>query len=155
MWKANGSRRMKRLNGLSAYIQGAAVRWALTLVWTAIAAVLMVSPGNNGSTVDDVSNLFGGTELTDAIGHVIITAILAVFWCWTINLYTISTKTTRSILIGGIVWSFGAELSQYFVPERGTSLLDLAANILGVLIGIAAWRQLHSWILSLEQRLVK
>jgi len=34
------------------------------------------------------------------------------------------------------------ELSQFFVPGRGTSLLDLGANILGVLIGLAGYRLL-------------
>jgi len=32
------------------------------------------------------------------------------------------------------------ELSQFFVPERGTSLLDLGANILGVVIGLVVYR---------------
>lgn len=91
-----------------------------------------------------VSHLFGGTETTDAIGHVIINAILAFLWCWTISLYTTTQKTTRLILIGGIVWYFVGELSQFFVPERGTSLLDLGANIFGVLIGLTAYRLLIS-----------
>jgi VanZ family protein len=151
MWKASGLRRVKRLSGLSAYIRSAPVRWVLTLAWTAVAGSLMVSPGNNGSTVDDISNLFGGTEITDAIGHIIITTILALLWCWTISLYTSAPRTTRLILVGGIVWSFGAELSQHFVPERGISLLDLSANLLGVLIGIAAYRLL---IAVLQYRVV-
>jgi proline iminopeptidase len=46
------------------------------------------------------------------------------------------------ILVGGIVWGFGAELSQHYVPQRGASLFDLGANILGVLIGLAAYRLL-------------
>jgi hypothetical protein len=142
MWKANGLRRAKRLNGLSAYIQGAAVRWALTLTWSAITASLMLSPSGNGTIVSFISKLFGGTDTTDAMGHVIITSILALLWCWTISLYATATQTTRLILIGGIVWGFGAELSQHFVPQRGASLFDLGANILGVLIGLAAYRLL-------------
>ncbi len=141
MWKAeNGLHKIKRLNRLFTYSQGAIVRWTLTLTWTAIAVSLMLSPSGNGTTVSSVSKLFGGTETTDAIGHVIINAILAFLWCWAISLYASATKTTRLILIGGIIWCFVAELSQYFVPERGTSLLDLGANIFGVLIGLAGYR---------------
>ena len=142
MWKANGLHKMKRLNGLSGYVQSAVIRWMLTLIWTALTAKLMLSPSGDGTTVSWVSKLSGGTEITDAIGHVIINAILAFLWCWTISLYASTAKTTRLILIGGIVWCFVGELSQVFVPGRGTSLLDLAANILGVLIGLMAYRLL-------------
>ncbi len=142
MWKANGLHKVKRSNGLPVYVQRAVVRWTLTLVWTIIAASLMLSPGNKGGTVSQISHAFGGTQITDAIGHVIINAILAFLWSWTISLYASGAKTTRLILIGGIIWCFGAELSQFFVPERGTSLLDLGANILGVMIGLMAYRSL-------------
>jgi hypothetical protein len=143
MWKAeNGLHKMKRLKELFTYFQSAIIRWTLTLIWSAIAVSLMLSPSGDGTTVSGVSKLFGGTETTDAVGHVIINVILALLWCWTISLYASTAKMTRLILIGGIVWCFGAELTQYFVPERGASLLDLAANILGVLIGLIGYRWL-------------
>ena len=140
MWKANDLRKVKRLNRLSVVVQSAVIRWTLTLIWTAITAKLMLSPSGDGTTVSGVSKLFGGTESTDAIGHVIINAILAFLWCWTLSLYASTQKTTRLILIGGLIWCFVGELSQFFVPGRGTSLLDLGANILGVLIGLLAYR---------------
>ncbi len=145
MWKAeNGLHKMKRLNRLFTYSQSAIVRWTLSLTWTTIAVSLMLSPSGDGTTVSGVSKLFGGTETTDAIGHVIINMILAFLWCWTISLYASAPKTTRLILVGGIIWCFVAELTQHFVPERGVSLLDLAANILGVLIGLIAYRWLSA-----------
>jgi len=118
------------------------VRWTLTLVWTALATRLMLSPSGDGTTVSFVSKLFGGTQETDAIGHVIINVILAVLWCWTLSLYLSPAKTTRLLLIGGLIWCSGAELTQHFVPNRGASLLDLGANILGVLIGLVAFRMI-------------
>jgi VanZ family protein len=143
MWKVtNGLRKMKRLNGLSVVVQSPVVRWTLTLIWTALTAKLMLSPSGDGTTVSGVSKLFGGTDITDAIGHVGLFAILALLWCWTISLYASTQKTTRLILVGGLVWCFVGELSQFFVPGRGTSLLDLGANILGVVIGLAAYRML-------------
>jgi VanZ family protein len=58
------------------------------------------------------------------------------------GLYTTIAKTTRIVLFGGIIWCFGAELTQLFIPERGTSLIDLVANIIGVLIGLIIFRLL-------------
>lgn len=142
MWKANSLRKVKHLNGLSVVVQSAVVRWTLTLIWTIITATLMLSPSGDGTTVSWVANLFGNTEMSNATGHFIINAALAFLWCWTLSLYATTQKTIRLILIGGVVWSFGAELSQHFVPERGTSLLDLVANILGVVIGLAIYRVL-------------
>jgi VanZ family protein len=127
---------------LSSFLQNSVVRWILTITWTILTLYLTLSPSGDGTTVTWVSRLFGGTETTDAIGHVIINAILAFLWCWTISLYSTRQKTAQLILIGGIVWCFVAELSQFFVPSRGASLLDLAANMLGVLIGLAIYGQL-------------
>lgn len=135
------------MNRLSVYLQHAAIRWTFTLAWTILAASLMLSPGGDGTTVTSVSKLFGGTETTDAIGHVIINAILALLWCWTISLYTAPATTARVILVGGLVWCVGAELTQFVVPERGTTLLDLGANILGVLIGLGGY-----WMLTRTAR---
>jgi len=101
----------------------------------------MLSPSGDGTTVSWVSKLFGGTETTDAVGHVIINVILALLWCWAISLYATIAKTIIIVLIGGMFWCFSAELVQSFVPNRGSSLLDLAANILGILIGLFIYRQ--------------
>ena len=128
------------LHRLSRYLQSPTVRWALTLAWTALAMKLMLSPSGDGTAVSWVSQLFGGTETTDAVGHIIINVILAWLWCWTISLYATPLKTTRIVLIGGITWCFGAELSQFFVPERGASLLDLMQTLL------VSW--LDSWCIN-------
>ncbi len=133
------------MNRLYAVFQSEVVRWALTLTWTAIAASLMLSPSGDGTTVSWISKLFGGTETTDAIGHVIINTILTFLWSWTLSLYVSPIKTTRTILVGGIIWCCGAESLQYFVPERGTSLLDLTANFLGVFMGLAIYRALDRY----------
>ncbi|WP_119071455.1 VanZ family protein [Aggregatilinea lenta] len=134
-----------RRQQILAYFQNPLLRWALTLTWTAIAASLMLSPSGDGTTVTWVSKLFGGTETTDAIGHVIINTILAFLWCWTLSLYSGTGKTTRLVLFGGFIWCCGAESLQYFVPERGTSLLDLSANFLGVFVGLAIYRALDRY----------
>ncbi|WP_162909592.1 VanZ family protein [Aggregatilinea lenta] len=133
---------MQRLNRLSRFATNPLICWALTLTWTAVAASLMLSPSGEGTTVTWVSSLFGGTEITDAIGHVIINTILGFLWSWTLSLYTSPTRATRLVLSGGLIWCCGAEGSQYFVPGRGTSLLDLSANLLGVSLGVLLMRRL-------------
>jgi VanZ family protein len=139
------------LNRLSPYLYGAVIQWTLTLIWTALTVKLMLSPSGDGTTVSWVSKLFGGTETTDAIGHIIINAILAFLWCWTISLYTSTAKMSRIILIGGIIWCFGAELSQFLVPNRGASLIDLGANIVGVLIGLIIFRLILAFSMKQHQ----
>jgi glycopeptide antibiotics resistance protein len=139
-----------RLSRLSFVPHTVLFRWALTLAWTAIDASIMLSPGNSGTTVSWLSKSFGGTEITDAVGHIIINTLLALLWCWTLHSYFSDNRTTRLILAGGIVWCVGAELLQYFVPERGVSLLDIGANVLGIFIGLTAYRWLTAF---LEKRL--
>jgi VanZ family protein len=135
---------------LPIYLQIAVVRWIITLTWTAITMKLMFSLSGDGTTVSRVSRLFGGTDITDVVGHVVINAILALLWCWTISLYTTIAKTTRIVLISGIIWCFGAELTQFFIPERGTSLIDVVANVIGVIIGLMIFRLML--VFSIKQR---
>lgn len=127
---------------LLTYFQKPLFRWALALTWTIIALSLMLSPAGDGTTVSEVSESFGGTEITDAMGHVILNTVLALLWCWTISLYIPKARTIRLLSIAGPLWGFGTELSQHFVPGRGTSLLDLTANTLGIVIGLAVYRWL-------------
>lgn len=141
MWKTGEKLHDQHpLSRLAQIVEHPLVRWALTLAWTLIAASLMLSPSGDGTTVSSVSKVFGGTETSDAVGHVLINIVLAFLWCWTVSVYLSPALTLRVILIGGMVWCFGAELTQHFVPERGTSLLDLGANLLGVSVGLIAFR---------------
>jgi len=40
------------------------------------------------------------------------------------------------------------EAGQYFIPSRSFSLLDMAANLIGLLLGLAACTWLHRYLLS-------
>lgn len=118
-------------------------RWLFTLLWTVITIPLMLSPSGEGTSVSWIAKLFGNTEASNAVGHVIVNAILAFLWYWTINMYLCDTKTMWIILISGIIWGIIGEMAQVFVPARGPSLLDLGMNILGVLIGVFIYH--FSW----------
>jgi VanZ family protein len=134
------------LKEVSSYFQHVTVRWMLTLTWTAIDMILMLSPGSKGSVAGETSGLFGGTDITDAIGHVILKAILVLLWCWMLSHYTSLENFIRWVAIGGLTWAVVAELAQFFVPDRGVSVLDLAANILGVLIGLKIYYLGLVWV---------
>ena len=56
-----------------------------------------------------------------------------------------SFKTKRVLLICGacLLFSAVAEWQQSVVPGRVASLVDLRANALGVLIGVAVWEVLR------------
>lgn len=110
----------------------ALIRWALALGWTALTCGLMLLPGPKGSPVDNVSRFFGGTELTDAIGHVIIFATLALLWQWTLRVHIASDRALRAGLLVALLLGVFTEIGQSFVPNRGANLWDLLANIGGV-----------------------
>ena len=109
------------------------VRWSATLAWTAFTVALMSRPSNVG-IVHDLSLFFGGTELTDAAGHVVLFGTLAALWYWTL---TGRLKRQRALLLAtgiGVAVGIATEFAQYFVPERGVALIDILADCLGPLI---------------------
>src|SRR5690606_35740104 len=55
------------------------LRWAAAVGWTVLVVALTLLPGSS-RVVHDTSAWFGGTELTDAIGHFLLFLVLAVAW---------------------------------------------------------------------------
>jgi len=115
------------------YLERPAVAWLMALLWASLVFYLLLMPGDN-AIVSDTSHAFGGTALTDALGHVIL------FGVWTGLVYGVFVfylprkkafyATLGTILILGTC----IELAQYLVPERGVAVLDLSANWLGALL---------------------
>lgn len=122
--------------------QSAGFRWALTTLWSLLTVVLFLTPSGDGTPVTFVSQLFGGTTITDAIGHVIINGVLALFWFWTSSLYL--EKPVKLIFGIGIVWAIISELLQLYIPGRGGSLLDMGANASGIIVGIWLYSKLST-----------
>jgi VanZ family protein len=115
------------------------MRWPLALSWTAFVLFLMLAPGDNRQ-VDGLSKSAGGSDLTDALGHVVIFFILTVLWQWALS----GRSPSRHALLGAALVAFGlgvgTEVAQTFVAGRGASWLDFSANGLGVLAAIG-WRR--------------
>lgn len=108
--------------------------WMLWLGWTLLLCFLMLSPSDG--TVHTVSSWFGGTEITDAIGHVILVSVDCVLFYGVLVRY-LSAK--NSLIVAGIVtlvFAIMLELAQTFIPSRGASLIDIIAAFVGVGCGL-------------------
>jgi hypothetical protein len=107
-------------------------RWTSALLWTALTICLMILPKE---AVRNLFIFFRGSELTDAAGHVILCAILV--WLWYRALYGTMKPARALVIVVAIGLGLGVvtELAQLFIPSRGASLLDLLANVLGVVGG--------------------
>ena len=129
------------MNSIQRYLKSYAIRWLCALAWTAMTLALMLAFSGDGTAVTWISKLFGGTETTDAIGHVMLYGGLTLLWIWALVAHY--PKRTAILIAAGIglVLGIGCELSQQFVIERGTTVLDLAANITGICFaGVLAHR---------------
>ena len=85
--------------------------------------------------------------LVHAIGYAVL--ICAGFFAFPQRLYTLR------LFLGLLVFSFMIEYIQYFLPYRSFSLLDLAANGLGLLLGVVIGWLLIPAFLKLQSRLNK
>jgi len=90
----------------------------------------MLSPSDG--TVKTISGFFGGTEITDAIGHVILIGVDCIL-LYGVMMHYFSQATTRKLAgIFTLVLGITLELGQLFIPSRGASLIDLIAAVVGV-----------------------
>lgn len=113
-----------------------AIAWGCVGLWLALVVFLMLSPGED-SLAEDLSGAFGASEITDALGHMILFGVLTAL---TAHALSFHLPGERAVTIAvGVVLALGSVLepAQLLVYERGASLLDLGANWTGALI--SAW----------------
>jgi len=109
------------------------------LILTLVAVLLMTLPGNSGIVLAS-SRALGGTELTDAIGHVALFAVLTLVWYRAARTFVNDRVALSVVVIGVVILGITTELSQRLVPERGSNIVDLVANGLGVSVAWALLR---------------
>ncbi len=112
------------------------LRWLGTAAWTALTVLLMTLPAGEDSMIDELSGLFGGSDLTDAIGHVILFGVLTALWRGTLALHGPPARALRLAVIIAVLLGTATEASRVLVAERGAAPWDLLANWLGA--GLAA-----------------
>lgn len=90
----------------------------------------MLLPGDGG-LVHEASWLLGGSELSDALGHVGLFCFLKMGWYWALRPHRGIERAL--VLSAAIAFAIGTttEAAQGFLPSRGMSLLDFFANWLG------------------------
>jgi len=106
--------------------------WLLWLGWTVALCFLMLSPSDG--TVRNVSMLFGGLEITDAIGHVILICVDCVLLYGVIQHYQPSRQALKYAGFITLLLGIALESAQLLIPSRGASLIDFAAAGVGVLL---------------------
>jgi hypothetical protein len=105
-------------------------RWIAVLTWAALIGFLMLTPGED-SIAEDISVFFGGTDLSDLIGHVIVFGILALLLFALLRAYHTPRPALILSLILAVAYGTLTEMLQMLVPHRGANLMDMVGNWLG------------------------
>jgi VanZ family protein len=124
-----------RVKDLTRFFSSITVRWLMFGLWTVLVFYLLLWP-SNGTPVHDVSSFFGGTELTDAGGHVVLAFVEALLLYRVLCYYMPVQRATLWTLGCTLLLGLALESAQYWIPSRGATLLDLGANWLGVGISV-------------------
>ena len=107
------------------------ISWLLWASWTILLCFLFLSP-SEGTAVRDISQFFGGSELTDAIGHVVMIFVETALLYNVFRYYVGNDTALRYTVSLTLVFGLCAELVQIWIPSRGASLIDICAAFLGV-----------------------
>src|SRR5258707_956080 len=123
-------RLLQRVEPLASILRPPAGRLGLALFWTALVAILTLLPGNS-TVIEDTHRAFGGTDLSDAMGHVVLFGFLTMSYYWLLRLRFSPGKAL--IIATMVTFALGVttELAQMLVPERGPSSFDVAADSIG------------------------
>ncbi len=110
--------------------------WLIALAWTGLVCILMLLPGKN-SVAADTSHFFGGTNLTDSIGHVLMYGILVGLWQIALAQQMPAVRALWWAAAFAVALGIMTEFGQEFVPNRGSSVFDVMADVLGVAVAAA------------------
>lgn len=113
----------------------------LWLTWTIILCFLMLSPSDG--TVKSLSGLFGGKEITDAIGHVILIGADCVLLYLLLSYFLSQAIAQRSAVIVTLILGIILESAQLWIPSRGASLIDILAAGIGVGLALLFISKFH------------
>lgn len=124
-------------------INSTAAAWVMAIGWSLFTIIMMLSPGTH-TAASDLSAAAGGTEWTDYLGHVALTL--------TETLLLVNLLLRYLPLRAALWWSAVPvlavtallEFMQRWVPDRGSSVFDAAANAAGIAMGIWLARRLET-----------
>lgn len=107
------------------------VTWSLLILWTVVLCVFLLWP-SNGTVIDTISEFFGGTDQSDALGHFILAFVEAALLYYSLQSLIPPALAFRIAIIGAVMLGVMLELAQLWIPARGLTPLDLTANLFGV-----------------------
>jgi hypothetical protein len=122
--------------------------WFLWLIWTAMLCYLLLWP-SEGTAIRQISLFFGGEDITDAFGHLILVFVETNLVYSLLIHYFPQPRAMLYSLCGTLVFAFMLETAQYYIPGRGAALIDFVANASGVGLFILVFRGLKRLTLSL------
>lgn len=87
---------------------------------------------SEGTAVRRISLFFGGSDLSDALGHIVLIFVETNLSFILLRHYHPQDIAARYAVRGTLVFALFLETAQFFIPGRGAALIDFAANALGV-----------------------
>lgn len=99
-----------------------------------------VHDGFSSAEVSAARILFSPGEKTVNLLHAPVFAVLTWLWCWALSPWQGSRRRLLS-WVGAmcLAFAFANELSQLVVPTRTAALHDVAADVIGIAIGLAVF----------------
>lgn len=113
------------------------LRWLVVLVWLGVIGTLLLLPADE-PVVDNTHDFFGGTELSDWIGHVFLFGVLAALVYWALCAHLAAPAALRATIASTLLLGAAVEAAQMLSDGRGVSVLDAGGNWLGVAL-VTAW----------------
>jgi len=89
----------------------------------------------------------------DKLLHLIEYTIFGVIASWALVVKPELSEFPRrlvAVLILGCGYAFIDEMYQYFVPERSSDILDFAADVAGIILGLTLYLIYNKWISRLR-----
>lgn len=120
---------------LKPIINSTAAAWVMAVGWSIFTIVMMLSPGSQ-TAASDLSAAAGGTEWTDYLGHVALTLTETVLLANLLMRYMPLRAALIWSAVPVLVVTSVLEFLQRWVPDRGSSVFDAAANAVGIALGV-------------------
>ena len=109
------------------------VRLAIVLAWLVFTVLLLELPSDL-PLIASLSSVFGKNEIGYALGHVVIFGITTFMLRWALDLFLAARAAVMwGVGIAGVL-GIVTELLQFNTRYRGVTLLDLSANLVGVML---------------------
>jgi VanZ family protein len=117
--------------------------WVRAIAWTAFSIFLLLRTSNSSTgNSERILELrwYSRWSVFESVGHAILFAILTRLWIRTLanhvpRSYALWLPVSFAFLLG-----VSTEIIQYFMATRGASILDLAANLIGILLAVVSLR---------------